>query len=425
MKRIWCIILITLLLLSAGCAAKTSGNEPPAPVETPKQTEPVQQEPVAEEPVSTEILHVSDWLDKYPEVYESFKLGATVVKDDGSNRTHSHAALMENCGNQVESKYSDMSVYANTVTMRCLFCKSEDALALYNKYGDDAFEMSYNDVIGMVEDMWGCYMCHENDPGNTVTATLPFWVPLNEGASKKVSAADSTCGQCHNALGAFRDLEGLTMDMMTTFAPYKYGYEADALRKSFNEQTVAIRGTSIDKDTGLVTFTMGHPDVEIFQDSTHQKLGMSCYSCHMPKTTKDGETFTSHDASGSPLKNEAALKSCLACHSNDKVVSAPVDSTENMVKFVEGKQAEIAVLEDKVNSDISKLYDLVLEAVNNGATDAELESAREAYTTAKFYSNFCRGGATESGVKSPHDFNEMKELLTKAQTLLDEAIGSF
>ncbi len=425
MKKNWCIILIALLILSAGCTAKPADSQPQTPVETPKQEEAAPQEPAVVEPVSTKILRTADWVNTYPEVYESFKLGATVIKDDGSNRTHSHANLMETCTNQVAAKYSDMSVYFNTVTMRCLFCKSDDALELYNKYGDDAFEMSYNEVIGMVEDMWGCYMCHENEPGKKVTATIPFWVPLTANTPNPVPAADSTCGQCHNALGAFRALEGLTVEMMESFTPYKYGYKADDMRRAFTEQPANVTGTSVDKETGLVTYTMGHPDVEIFQGSTHQSMGLSCYSCHMPETTKDGKTYRSHDASGSPLTNEAAMQSCLSCHSNGKIVSEPVDSADGMVNFVKGKQGEIAALENKVNEDVKKLYDLVLAAVQGGASDADLEQAREAYTTAKFYSNFCRGGATESGVKSPHNYDEMKDLLTRAQDLLDNAIGSF
>ncbi len=417
MKRSW-LIAVLAVALSIALSAALAGCTPEAPPE------------VSNPPETPKILHIADWQDKYPEIYQSFKLGATVIKDDGSNRTHSHALHAVPCTGKALTVYAVPDIYFNSVSGRCLLCKTEDFITIYEKYGDDALQMPYVDVLPMVEDFWGCYMCHENDPENTLTAALPYWDALYQGSAVKISDEDATCGQCHNVFHAYKAVKDLTMDKLAAIGPYKYGLGADELRRVVEEMNMDPDENglfvSVDEPTGLVTFKLQHPDVEIFQTSNHKKLGMSCHSCHMPETTTTaGVTYTSHDASGSPLANEAALRSCLECHSDGGLVKKAVATTQEMVDFTHEIQAEVGAMENKVNSDLKILYNLVLKAVQDGVDDSKLAQAREAYTTAGYYAYFCRGNTTEPGLKAPHNVSEMKSLLTKAQQLVDDAIASF
>ena len=58
-----------------------------------------------------------------------------------------------------------------------------------------------------------------------------------------------------------------------------------------------------------------HPDVETFYGSKHQKAGVECSQCHMPKVKdpKTGKTFTSHWQT-SP--KHYVKETCLTCHSD-------------------------------------------------------------------------------------------------------------
>jgi formate-dependent nitrite reductase cytochrome c552 subunit len=66
--------------------------------------------------------------------------------------------------------------------------------------------------------------------------------------------------------------------------------------------------------TGAALWKAQHPDVETYYNSKHEKAGVDCTSCHMPKIkdAKSGKYFTSHWQTN---PKNYLKETCLQCHS--------------------------------------------------------------------------------------------------------------
>ena len=76
--------------------------------------------------------------------------------------------------------------------------------------------------------------------------------------------------------------------------------------------------------TGALLTKMQHPDAEVFWNSKHDKAGVQCQSCHMPKVTdpKTKQTYTSHWQTN---PKQYIKQTCLTCHT---------DWSEQQAKYV-------------------------------------------------------------------------------------------
>lgn len=355
-----------------------------------------------------EIKRISDWQDIYPDIYASYMSGANVIKDEPSKgtdvtqRSHSHAVLDETFS-LICQQYSERGPYRTS----CLQCHSTDQHRYYAEYGDDAFntqlggwDILYTDLheTGRDVEFWGCYQCHENDPENTLRATNIMW---NNAKTQSYDFApgDAVCGQCHSI--PFTDNVN---DL------YRYGIDADSVAQAELE------------DYGFLMSVCA--DVETFQGSTHQQLGLTCTSCHMPEITKeDGTTYTSHDASGSPLEKKESLDLCLTCHE-----SQGITSHEEMISFVEDKQANLAQEQNELRTSLAELdgiIDSMKAQADAGASvdEALLADLEDASMWADYYLGWTIGGATTDGTLAPHNYTYLMELLDKGDKLVDNALA--
>jgi len=388
-KHLTLFTLIAIVVMVAGCTSVKTKD--------------------AANPGGNAILHIADWKDKYPDQYKSYMSGAGDYKEkDGL--AHSHAVLRQS------AEVYPRGLYASTnAGMGCIACKSADINTLYEQYGDKVWTMKYEDLRDKVVDFYGCYSCHENNPEGTLTGASVSYRKLAGDYYKTLAPGDVACGQCHNALGGYtRRLAKIPGKNLDNLHPYRYGTDADAILKAFVEDGDKL---PVDKD-GVQYFYSGHPDVEIFQGSTHQSLGLTCASCHMPQQTNEsGKQYTSHDASGSPLKNEAALKYCLTCHK-----SQGIESTDAMVKFVKGKQGDLVNANKDVQASLDKLHGLIVA----GTTDTNVDKkARELYIKARWYQGYSNCDAQVPGTKAPHAFDKMNNYLTQAKKVADEGIALY
>lgn len=114
--------------------------------------------------------------------------------------------------------------------------------------------------------------------------------------------------------------------------PWRYGLDPESLMKAALEDGYEM---AVNPETGIANFQANHPEVEIFQGSVHQELGMTCVDCHGVKMQGENGEFTSHGFSESPLENPEALEYCLTCHSSQGVKDA-----EAMKEFVAGRPEE-------------------------------------------------------------------------------------
>ena len=165
--------------------------------------------------------------------------------------------------------------------------------------------------------------------------------------------------------------------------------------------------------------------VEMFQNSTHQNMGLTCTDCHMPKaTSSDGTEYTSHNMTVSPLENPDAIEKCLTCHK-----AQGIDGADAMVSFVKGKMADLGARQEQTKQKLASFHEALAAAVASSSKDqATLDAAKDAYNTANVYFLF-QLATTDEGVKTAGEMAAMNgaecnELLDKANALIDDAMAS-
>ena len=125
--------------------------------------------------------------------------------------------------------------------------------------------------------------------------------------------------------------------------------------------------------TGAMLWKGQHADVETYYESTHQKKGVECSACHMPKMKdpKTGKTYTSHWQT-SP--RHYIKETCLTCHKDwsEKQALYAIDSLKN--KWL-GKMR-------KAEFWLVRLIDKFEHAQNMGVDSAVLEQARARHAEA-------------------------------------------
>ena len=379
---------------------------------------------------------ISQWGEVYPLEYESFFADYDLVKLDG--KAHAHSNLVNKL--KLGSK--------RPVSLGCLSCKGGDINALYAEYGDSLFSMTYpydtDEPAAVIYDpeasdnsdanyaVWGCTTCHSDasDPAGSLGATSMYWEAISVDFPDSVATENEVCGQCHNVDDSYRFMVGGGADSIYDLSAYKYGIDADSWRKAFFENSAWGEGVDevgdimrIDEETGVLDIYVTHPDIEMYQNSSHASLGVTCVDCHMvEKTSLEGETYTSHSASMSPLTSKAALEYCLTCHEAQGITSA-----QAMVKWVREKQQEIVEPENALLASLDELKGLIKEAQESGSVDEEtLQQARDNWSLAQFYYRWQHGGTATAGIKvAMYNSDAMLDYIARGQKLVDEAIALF
>lgn len=343
----------------------------------------------------------AEWKALHPNEYGSF---ATNKWRDGFN--HSHYAFRYNVEN-----YTGDSVYNAT----CIACKTTTYNAMYDKYGEELFELPFEAVKDEIEAYYDCNLCHTDSTGTTLKAQSDYFIELAGDTFAGQDEGSLVCGQCHNALGSYRLYAAQDGMDITTLEPYRYGYDADALYQAFIEDN---KNVPTDEATGSLKVGIGHPDLELYVGSNHQSLGLTCASCHMPSTSDENyQEFTSHNASGSPLENEDALEYCLTCHKGQGI-----ETTQAMVEFVREAQDEFGVAKDAAAAKQTALKEALTSAASSGDANA-LEKARDNYSKGSFYLTYAVGGGTVSGSKIAHNPEGMHDLVNRASKLFEEGLA--
>ena len=300
---------------------------------------------------------------------------------------------------------------------RCYACKSTAKFnELYDQYGNEAFGMQMDqeamDFVG--GDFWGCGSCHEdgNAPAEGATSQSIFFNTILGDDGETLSDEDKACGQCHN--GTFITGKCVDPEYFENARPFRYGFDADSLIRA------QIEDGDLGVEAGIPRGGGMHADMEVFQGSNHDINGLTCVSCHMPTlTAEDGTVFTDHDASQSPLENTASLELCLTCHKTQGI-----ESTDEMIEMVRGKQAEAGELETELREKLDMLEEHIAEVEAAGTADeATIKAMYDALTTADFYTEYCVGSYAEPGIKIAHNPTAIFDYLNRADKLIDDAMA--
>ena len=343
-----------------------------------------------------------DWKSAYPDQYGSF---ATHYYDhvDGDEESHFQFRYKQ-----------DAYGTASTRTGACMSCKSTVATDLYEEYGDDFFSLSIEetDAENKAEAYWDCQVCHTSIDDLTLGTNL---LVFNAFGSKEFAGVDEeilVCGQCHNASGAWT--YNVSSDApLTSWDPYRYGHDADAMYKAYTEDM----GT-VDEETGATLSTLSYDDLEMYVDSTHASLGLTCVDCHMTTTMDgNGNEFTSHNASSSPLENPEALAKCVECHSAEGIETA-----EDMLTFYSDVESELASAMDQALAVQEQLHDALVEATAAGTEGDDIDQARECYAQVYFFNQYVNSYRCNDRYRVAHNADYMNELAARMLNLAQQGL---
>lgn len=248
-------------------------------------------------------------------------------------------------------------------------------------------------------DFFDCALCHENgQPGAAVTmgAGAKYFVG---DVLDDVDMGIAVCAQCHNLVSdeypnrlSFPVLWDKLMSgelAIEDVQPYRYGIDPDSIRRAMLED--GWKGPAgmgeYDEASGTTLVGSNDPEFELFMGSAHEQAGLTCVDCHMVSmTNEDGQPYTSHNASSTPLESEEALEFCLTCHSDSSQTTHNASTTDEMRQVVLSAEEEVAGLQMAFNEKRAALYTALCDATANGGVDeTALEEAREAYARAVWY----------------------------------------
>lgn len=260
-----------------------------------------------------------------------------------------------------------------TTPATCYTCKSPDVPRVMARDGVAAFYAgSFADMKKEIKNPIGCADCHNNKT-MTLQISRPALKEAYKRMGKDITKASQqemrslVCAQCHVTY-YFNDK--VTNELVF---PWDDGIDADEIDKyyervGFSDFTNAISGAKIIK--------VRHADYEVYSKGIHSFRGVSCADCHMPYRSEGGIKYTDHQIR-SPLLNMA--NSCQVCHRwSDKEIRDRVysiqDKTREMLKAAE--------------ESVARLHLEIRNALDLGATDAEVEKARHLVRRAQMYWDF-------------------------------------
>lgn len=386
-------VLSIMALILVGCPANkpsddTAANTPQT--ETDKTTE------------MPPALTYDEWVAGYPAQYNSY----AVEKWEEDDKNHSHYYLRT----LVEEYTGKLPLNGS-----CISCKTSSFNALYEKHGEEVLTLPWDEVKGQVEAYWDCGMCHTDSQTLALDPSLIYFEKLGADTFATTDVKTRICGQCHNGLAIYRTLVGSPDATFDDFKPYRYGTDGAGVYKAALEDNC---GTAYEEATGAtIVRGTGENDLEVFTNSIHENLGLTCVDCHMTSSVaEDGEPYTNHNASGSPLDNPEALEYCLSCHT-----AQGIDSTSEMITFVRDTQEAMVELQTVANDKLASVKQRLTDATAAKSIDeASLNLARSNYAEANFYIQYYTCMLPD-GAKVAHNPIAILDYLNRSYRLLDEA----
>ena len=441
---------VATLALLVGCAqagsgATDAGKEPAAPSTSASATA-----------AGADTNSMEDWIAAWPAQYYSFMDGKDDMDDmggyiDKTGGTHSHANLYQNFMIRFTPDWQSIGSGLFTKST-CIACKGGKFNQWFEEDGYDVIYDRYNEKYTadtVEQDVWSCNTCHSDisDPQGTVGAQLVTFELFGKSLANEVDPGTAVCAQCHNALGTYvnyRSIDGVDLETQEVDA-YKFGTDPEGFVQGLKEQTTDS-GTEnpegkkwVDKELGIYAWDLTHPDVELYVGGNHDSLGLECADCHMStirtnmgggytkedyetgqyttnNRTDSGTTYTSHDASGSPLDSYSAMNMCLDCHK-----AQGVESAEEMVAYVHAAQDRFAERYAEVVATGDECLTALKEAISGNTKDAAtLDKAREDFAMARTYAMFANGAPEKPGEKIVHNPDASFEYCDRAEALYED-----
>ena len=250
-----------------------------------------------------------------------------------------------------------------------------------------------------------------NDPKGAKVEVVDMGV---RGHTRKIGLLDRydtklQCGQCHveyNCNPGFETGTGAPIgmaDQRTNHFPFK---DVNQIAKHYTDLKFRDFKHAI---TGALLWKGQHPDVENYYNSKHQKAGVECHQCHMPKMkdAKTGKTYTSHWQT-SP--RNYIRQTCLQCHNGW--------SEKQAVYVIDSLNARVQGKLRKAEFWLTRMVDKFEEAKGAGVDEAVLNAVREKHYEAQIHWEWW----TASNGAAFHNPDAATDSINKSMTISQEAI---
>jgi formate-dependent nitrite reductase cytochrome c552 subunit len=278
----------------------------------------------------------------------------------------------------------------------CIQCKTSDHLLKWKYLGDKDPKAQWDrtsDIVAVAKDTnnpVGCVHCHDphgakprvvrdalieaisakgakmfDKGGKTDLRVVSFRDGFRKIGVMEKTDSRMMCAQCHveYACGAgtqFSDGKKVGYeDVRTNYFPLEgpLGLLERYKKQDFFDFRHAVTGARLVK--------LQHPEAETYSGSVHDKAGIQCHQCHMPKVRKGGKTYTDH---GVVRPKNHVKESCAGCH--------PKATLESKAYQIEGVQNYIRGKMRKSEYWLGQLIDAYAAAKRAGVPEDVLAKAR-------------------------------------------------
>lgn len=325
----------------------------------------------------------------------------------------------------------------------CLSCKTQDHILKWKYMGDPDPQATWSRMSKVVEvarDLkhpLNCFMCHDphsTGPRVVRDALINAVVDRGEGTypydrqksqqitMKKVmfrdfraigllSRSDSNlmCAQCHveyncNPGTDPRTGAAVTMaDRRTNYFPWSNVFD---LKKKYEDLGFKDFRHAV---TGALLTKMQHPETETFWGSAHERAGVECKDCHMPKVQNPaGKTYTWH---GQRSARYIKKDTCVRCH--------PGWTEEEAEYQMEAVQGYIRGKMTKAEFWLGQLIDKFETARGVGVPEDVLKQARDFHDSAHILWEWW----TAENSDGFHNPAAARESLTRSITISQQGVA--
>jgi nitrite reductase (cytochrome c-552) len=179
------------------------------------------------------------------------------------------------------------------------------------------------------------------------------------------------CGQCH--------VEYYCGPKTTLFYPWNNGLKVEQIEAYYDNYKFSDGHRFYDwkhKESGAEMLKAQHPEFEMWSQGIHARSGVACADCHMPYH-REGAIKISDHWIRSPLLNIA--NACQVCH------HFPEKEIEARVAAIQDRNHALLVRAEDATVD---LINAIAAAQQAGATDEQLQPARELQRKAQWRADF-------------------------------------
>ncbi len=281
----------------------------------------------------------------------------------------------------------------------CMQCHASSYFAMMELGEGDlykGFEMinqkPYQEALKHVEYPVTCIDCHDPDT-MALRITRPSflegvkaWKAAEGEPDYDISKASRkemrsyVCAQCHVEYY----FQGPSRNLVF---PWAKGLKVEEQLAYFDETGFADWTHA---DTGAPMLKLQHPEFELWSQGVHASAGVSCADCHMPYQRVGAMKISNHHVR-SPLLDVNA--SCQTCHNR---------SEEQIIEWAEGTQARHKKLTETALDAVVNLIDDIVAAREAGASDEQLERARDFQRKATWFVDFVEAD-NSTGFHAPQE----------------------